>query len=580
MSFRSLKRLFGETSLERKCRFLLGSSLIILISGSFYWYSQRNLTVIEAQYRQRAQLLISQNLQTTHWLESTANDPKMEPLIKTLATDLKPSNLREYNWKFIAARSDQASAEDRPSEEAENEALRRLEKGDPYFVHEDSVSEKYQYFEPIRAGQSCLTCHGTASATVKTDEVPASGRKLLNFKQGELMAVAKLTFPLSDTQEEIARNNALLITLALVTGFLAMTASYLIVRYIIVKPVLHLKDVSDAVAHGDLDQRADIRTGDEFEELSHAYNRMLRHLVTTQDELRTVNSSLDHKVEELARANLSLHEMNKLKNDFLATMSHELRTPLNSILGFSDVLSGADGLNDRQKKYVGNIQTSGRHLLSLINDILDLAKIEAGKMELHPSEFVVADLVERMSGAMAPLAERKNIELTTHVDPELPIANQDSGKLQQILYNLLSNAVKFTPDGGRVKVLALKHGFDKLDLVVADTGIGIPLEEQTVIFQKFRQGRAQPGEEEGAMTREFEGTGLGLSIVKELSSLLGGEVILESEFGKGSTFTVRVPLALPSTLDAIESESSTLPLELRRVRMASLGVSLDKAEGA
>ena len=577
MSYRSLKRLFGETSLERKCRFLLGSSLIILISGSFYWYSQRNLTVIEAQYRQRAQLLISQNLQTTHWLESTANDPEMGELIKTLATDLKPQELREYNWKFLAARLDQASAEDRPSEEAENEALRRLEKGDPYFVHEDTDAGTYQYFDPIRAGQSCLACHGVSSAGAKASEGRASKRKLVDFQQGELMAVAKLTFPLSDTQEEIARNNALLITLALVTGFLAMTVSYLIVRYIIVKPVLHLKDVSDAVAHGDLDQRADIRTGDEFEELSHAYNRMLRHLVTSQDELRTVNSSLDGKVEELARANLSLHEMNKLKNDFLATMSHELRTPLNSILGFSDVLSGAEGLNERQKKYVSNIQTSGRHLLSLINDILDLAKIEAGKMELHPSEIVVADLVERMSSAMAPLTERKNIELTTHVDPELPISYQDSGKLQQILYNLLSNAVKFTPDGGRVKVLALKHGADKLDLVVADTGIGIPLEDQTVIFQKFRQGRAQPGEEEGAMTREFEGTGLGLSIVKELSSLLGGEVILESEFGKGSTFTVRVPLALESTL---ESDSSLLPLELRRVRMASLGVTLDKVEGA
>ncbi len=580
MSYRSLKRLMGETSLERKCRFLLGSSLIILISGSFYWYSQRNLTVIEAQYRQRAQLLISQNLFTTHWQQSTAGNASLVEQIKTLSKDLKPVELREYQWKFIAARTDQASAEDRPSEEAENEALRRLEKGDPYFVHEDSDPDSgeptYQYFEPIRAGQSCLACHGDAVPVEATRPASASKRKLLNFQMGELMAVAKLSFPLSETQGEIARNNALLITLALITGFLAMTVSYLIVRYIIVKPVLHLKDVSDAVAHGDLDQRADIRTGDEFEELSHAYNRMLRHLVTTQDELRTVNSSLDGKVEELARANLSLHEMNKLKNDFLATMSHELRTPLNSILGFSDVLSDADGLNDRQKKYVWNIQTSGRHLLSLINDILDLAKIEAGKMELHLSEFAVSDLIERMSSAMMTLAEKKNIELTTHVDSDLPIVKQDSGKLQQILYNLLSNAVKFTPEGGRVKVLALRRGEHQLDLVVADTGIGIPLEDQTVIFQKFRQGRALPGQEDGAITREFEGTGLGLSIVKELSRLLGGEVILESEFGKGSTFTLRVPMLLESLRDSVESDSSTLPLELRRVRMASLGVTLDR----
>ncbi len=579
MSYRSLKRLLGETSLERKCRFLLGSSLIILISGSFYWYSQRNLTVIEAQYWQRAKLLISQNLQTTHWLQlqSSTNDPGMSDLIKTLAKDLKPQDERNSAWKFLAAQPDQAAAEDRPSEEPENEALRRLHKGEPNFVHRDSDSGEYQYFEPIRAGQSCLACHGASNLTLKGNSPRIAQRKLLNFKEGELMAVAKLTFPLSDTEEEIARNNALLITLALVTGFLAMTVSYLIVRYIIVKPVLHLKEVSDAVAHGDLDLRADIRTGDEFEELSHAYNRMLRHLVTTQDELRTVNASLDGKVDQLARANLSLHEMNKLKNDFLATMSHELRTPLNSILGFSDVLSGAEGLNDRQKKYLANIQTSGRHLLTLINDILDLAKMEAGKMELHPTEFPVADLIERMTGAMAPLAEKKNIELTSHVDPDIPIVTQDAGKLQQILYNLLSNAVKFTPDGGRVKVLALPHDTDKMDLVVADTGIGIPLEDQTVVFQKFRQGRALPGQEEGAMTREFEGTGLGLSIVKELSRLLGGEVILESEFGKGSTFTVRVPLHLESNFSSLESDSSTLPLELRRVRMASMGLSLEKS---
>lgn len=578
MSYRSIKRLFGETSLERKCRFLLGTSLIILISGSFYWYAQRNQKVIESQYRQRARLLISQNLQTTHWQANLANDPELSSLVAVLSADLKPEELKEYNWKFLAARPDQAQAADRPSEEEENEALRRLEKGDPYYVYEETESSQdkeptYQYFEPILAKESCLTCHG--EATGHATDLLLSQKKLANFKAGELMSVAKLSFPLRLTREDIARNNALLITLALVTGFLAMTVSYLIVRYIIVKPVLHLKDVSDAVAHGDLDQRADIRTGDEFEELSHAYNRMLRHLVTTQDELRSVNTNLDGKVEELARANLSLHEMNKLKNDFLATMSHELRTPLNSILGFSDVLSGADTLNDRQKKYVSNIQNSGRHLLSLINDILDLAKIEAGKMELHPTEFPITDLVERMSSAMTPLAEKKNIELTSHVDPALPIAFQDAGKLQQILYNLLSNAVKFTPDGGRVKVLAVPSGNEYFELVVADTGIGIPLEDQTLIFEKFRQGRALPDQDSSAMTREYEGTGLGLSIVKELSRLLGGEILLKSEFGKGSTFTVRIPVSLGTNLAPVASDSSTLPLELRRVRMASLGVDLD-----
>ena len=320
-----------------------------------------------------------------------------------------------------------------------------------------------------------------------------------------------------------------------------MLGAWAIVRYVIVKPVKHLNEVSEAIAHGDLDQRADIRTGDDFEELSHAFNRMLRHLVTIQDELRQVNASLDLKVDELAQANLSLHEMNKLKSEFLATMSHELRTPLNSILGFSDVLSDAPNLDERQLKYVNNIETSGRNLLALINDVLDLAKIEAGKMELHAGEFVSRDLVENVVSGILPLAERKNIDLRWDIAHDVPVLYQDAGKLQQILNNLLSNAVKFTPEGGRIQVHVLLSEADRVEFTVADTGVGIPLDDQATIFDKFRQGRNLTGQH-NPLTREYEGTGLGLSIVRELSRLLGGEVFLESEFGKGSTFTVVVPI--------------------------------------
>jgi signal transduction histidine kinase len=341
------------------------------------------------------------------------------------------------------------------------------------------------------------------------------------------------------------------------------------VRYVIVKPVQHLNQVSEAIAHGDLDQRADIRTGDDFEELSHAFNRMLRHLVTIQDELRQVNTNLDAKVDELAQANLSLHEMNKLKSEFLATMSHELRTPLNSILGFSDVLGSAENLNDRQKKYLSNIRTSGQHLLALINDILDLAKIEAGKMEVHPVDLSVRDLVERVAASMLPLAERKNIDLQWDVDPRVPVLFQDAGKLQQVLNNLVSNAVKFTPEGGRIRVRALPADEDHLDIIVADTGIGIPLEDQAKIFDKFRQGRNVAGRHD-TLSRDFEGTGLGLSIVKELCKLLGGEVSVESEFGKGSTFTVRLPVETRAALSDPELDLGRAEtLELRRTRAAS-----------
>jgi signal transduction histidine kinase len=295
---------------------------------------------------------------------------------------------------------------------------------------------------------------------------------------------------------------------------------------------------------------------------------MLRHLVTIQDELRQVNTNLDAKVDELAQVNLSLHEMNKLKSEFLATMSHELRTPLNSILGFSDVLGTADNLNERQKKYLANIRTSGQHLLALINDILDLAKIEAGKMELHIGDVVARDLIERITASMLPLAERKNIDLQWDVDPDVPVLRQDAGKLQQILNNLLSNAVKFTPEGGRIRVRGMSGGDGFVDLIVADTGIGIPLEDQARIFDKFRQGRNVAGQHD-ALARDFEGTGLGLSIVKELCKLLGGEISVASEFGKGSTFTIRVPVAIEAPLLDQDDLGRPETLEFRRPRAAS-----------
>ena len=219
------------------------------------------------------------------------------------------------------------------------------------------------------------------------------------------------------------------------------------------------------------------------------------------------------------------------------------RSPLNSILGFSDVLNTADNLSDKQRRYVGNIQIAGRTLLSLINDVLDLAKIESGKMELHLVEFSLNDLIERQTGAMAPQAEKKNIDLSWFVEPGVPVLFQDVGKLQQITSNLLSNAIKFTPEGGRVRVRAGLRDEQRFLIEIEDTGIGIPLEEQERIFEKFRQGRQKPGIDE-ALTREFEGTGLGLSIVKELCKLLGGEVSLVSEFGKGSTFTISLPMRL------------------------------------
>jgi signal transduction histidine kinase len=364
------------------------------------------------------------------------------------------------------------------------------------------------------------------------------------------MAVVKVVMPDAATRKAINWNRAILAATAIMTVFLAMLAAYAIVRYVIVKPLEHLRDVADEVRRGNVQARAEIHTADEFEELGVAFNRMLRGLVDSQEDLRKANGSLDEKVDELAQANLHLYEMNRLKSDFLATMSHELRTPLNSIIGFSDVLGSIESLDDRQKRYVQNIRSSGRMLLEMINDILDLAKIEAGKMEVRPSVFRLESIVSAQCDMVRPLAERKRIDLAFDIGPALDQLEQDPAKVQQILANLLSNAVKFTPEGGRIDVRArLAEGLPAsggdLVLDVIDTGVGIADEEQQAIFEKFRQGRVfQTGDD--AMTREFSGTGLGLSIVRELCRLLGGDVAVESQLGRGSRFTVRLPVRLSS----------------------------------
>jgi signal transduction histidine kinase len=390
-----------------------------------------------------------------------------------------------------------------------------------------------------------MDCHGGEGTHIDNHMLRQTpdGRDWVSPKEGDLAGAVVVNLPMDQTIKAINSNRAMLITAALITAILAMLSSYTIVRYVIVKPVKHLRDVSDAIAAGRLTIRSQIETGDEFEELSHAFNRMLHNLVAMQQELREVNNDLDKKVDELAQANLALFEMNRLKSDFLATMSHELRTPLNSIIGFSEVLSGTDQLNERHRRYAGNIQYSGKMLLSMINDILDLAKIESGKMEVRSEDFSIRDVCEGLVNLSRPVAERKNITLECRLDDAIPLLRQDSGKIRQILYNLLSNAIKFTPEGGRVTLRARAEG-RFLIVEVQDTGIGIAEEERETIFEKFRQAKL-PGQADNILTREYHGTGLGLSIVRELTKLLGGDVHLESQTGQGSTFTVRAPLILP-----------------------------------
>jgi signal transduction histidine kinase len=245
------------------------------------------------------------------------------------------------------------------------------------------------------------------------------------------------------------------------------------------------------------------------------------------------NARLFHEIQDKSQ---QLEVANKHKSEFLANMSHELRTPLNAIIGFSEVLLERlfGEVNEKQADYLNDIHSSGKHLLTLINDILDLSKIEAGRMELEPSSFEVSSALSNAMTLVRERAQRHGIALGQQVDPKLGEIIADERKFKQILLNLLSNAVKFTPDGGRVDVLARREDSNAV-ISVHDTGIGIAPEDQATVFEEFRQvGRDY--------TKKQEGTGLGLTLTKKFVELHGGRIWLESEPGKGSTFTFSIPL--------------------------------------
>jgi signal transduction histidine kinase/putative methionine-R-sulfoxide reductase with GAF domain len=255
----------------------------------------------------------------------------------------------------------------------------------------------------------------------------------------------------------------------------------------------------------------------------------------TQSALAIQNARLFREIEVKSR---QLEIASKHKSEFLANMSHELRTPLNAIIGFSEVLAERmfGDMNDKQAEYVDDIRESGRHLLSLINDILDLSKVEAGRMELEPSQFDLPHAIDNTLVLLRERAQRRGISLGREVDERLGSIHADERKVKQVLLNLLSNAVKFTPEGGRIEVRAgIVDGVAQI--AVTDSGVGIAADDQAAVFEEFRQV--------GAPSGKVEGTGLGLAISRKFVELHGGRIWVESRVGCGSTFTFTLPLTLP-----------------------------------
>jgi signal transduction histidine kinase len=261
---------------------------------------------------------------------------------------------------------------------------------------------------------------------------------------------------------------------------------------------------------------------------------------------RKLVESLQLSNSSLEETNRALEEASCAKSDFLAKMSHELRTPLNVIMGFSELmLDEVPGkINEEQRQCLGDMLTSSRHLLGLINEVLDLSKVEAGKVELRLKNIALSELLESVTSAMTAVISQRRQSLDVDLDEELPLLYADEARLRQVFFNLLSNASKFTPDGGKIKIKASRKD-NFCQLTVSDNGIGIKKEELKQIFEPFYQA-------DNLMTRERRGTGLGLTLVKEIVEMHGGQIWVENEYGKGSNFIFTLPLVAGERTSAEE----------------------------
>ncbi|MFM9902040.1 MAG: ATP-binding protein [Polaromonas sp.] len=569
--------MFRGISLANKCLLLFGAAVVLIIMSALTvpWLRLNALVEDDGVEASRQMIRV--------WESMRRQAPA--PAREDEAESKRPEGVAVEGGRIILVPGDQVGAE---------------RQRDP-FVGEawDRFLEKADRQEHASASWRLLIRHYRYARAVRDD-------------RNKLVSMIVLERQSPQAARDMVANTIYLLSAGSVALGLAVLVFYLITNKLVLSPVRALRETTEQVRGGNLNIRSEIQTGDEFEELAETFNEMLAALQDTQRSLRSINTELDKRVDALEAQNVALNDANRLKGEFLANVSHELRTPLNSILGFAELLTEvaqkeAEAGDDstrlaKRRRYLDNILSAGRSLLDLINGLLEMAKIEAGKIDITLEKVDLRETAEGLVALVRPLADKRGVELRLEIAGDGPVVIESDGrKLQQIVFNLMSNAVKFTGDtaekiaaerqdalaeldpadpdappapaeprtaslSGRQAVVTLRiepllsraaggqATEDKVRISVLDTGPGIAPEHLGVIFDKFTQI-------DRGLTRKHSGTGLGLSICKELTALLQGEIHVQSELGRGSMFSV----ILPARLDLARVEESKLETQFRGV---------------
>jgi len=522
-------------SLAEKCRVTFGAAVVFILALAllwpYIWMDQLTKKSSLDVGRAKAEMLLRQHFQLKEIAESA-----LAPLDNT-GTALDPDRVgTEMRWLRFT-KEGQVNYPDLSGRTTNYELkmveylLNQQNRQDSIFWKRSHGRLQSDYVRIFRATDTCITCHNPQGS---------AGAFSLNEPIGALI----IQTPTGEISKTLLLNRVWIIITFAIAGTGAIIAFYMITQRVILRPIRQLRALANNVAEGNLDIRSSIKTRDEYEKLANAFNHMLDVLQATQEKLRQANKQLDNKIVELSERNIELFKVNKIKGEFLANISHEFRTPLNAILGFAEILREKPHILKKEKgqRYAENIITSGQKLLNMINDLLDMAKTEAGKLKLHIEKTSIPQLCKTLIASFSALTKKKRIKVKLLADENIPPVTTDTGKVQQILYNFLSNAVKFTPRGGKIEIRATMPDEKTVRIAVSDTGCGIAESDKEKIFEKFRQA-------DGSLTRQSAGSGLGLAISKELATMLAGNIGLESELEKGSTFWLDIPLTLTKNED-------------------------------
>ncbi len=523
-------------SLAEKCRIAFGAAVILILGLAliipYVWMGKLTTQSYLDSERSRTESLLSRR----HFQMEKAGEGQL-PALDSTGAPIAPNDL-DIRWLRFESDKEDVLEELTPTQKKLVNDLISDEHSEHKLVLQKEDGTIYSNYARIfKATDSCISCHnpqGSARA----------------FTRNQMIGVAVSKRPLtSDFGKTVFLNRFWIIIAGLIAGAGAIIAFYVITQRVILSPIRQLRAIANNVAEGNLDIRSSIKTRDEYQKLADAFNHMLDALQKSQEKLRQANKQLDAKIAELSERNIELFKANKVKGEFVANVSHELRTPLNSILGFAQILREKPALLKKEKgqRYAEHIITSGKSLLNMINDLLNLAKTEAGKMELRIEKTSVRKLCEDIAAGFFEMAKEKKIKVKLSTDDDIPAVITDAGKVRQILYNFMSNAIKFTSARGRIEINAFMRDENTVRLAVTDTGCGISEADKGKIFDEFQQV-------DGSITRQAAGSGLGLTISKELANLISASIGVDSKLNQGSTFWLDIPLAIEKNKDKKEKD--------------------------